>query len=81
MGSEYACYGADITVTFPVNGKFTEKQKIVYNAVLAATNAVIASARPGVLWVNMHLLAERVILTVRGVREVERKSAIQKNGE
>jgi len=27
MGAEYYCYGADITRSFPVNGKFTEKQK------------------------------------------------------
>lgn len=63
MGGEYACYGADITCTFPANGTFTAPQKIVYNAVLDATRAVIAAIRPGVVWVDMHLLAERVILT------------------
>jgi Xaa-Pro aminopeptidase len=67
MGSEYACYGADITCTFPANGKFTAHQKIVYNAVLAATQAVIAAIRPGIAWVDMHVLAERTILTVSAV--------------
>ena len=34
LGAEYNCYNADISRTFPVNGKFTERQKEVYNAVL-----------------------------------------------
>uniref|UniRef100_A0A0N5AQE6 Xaa-Pro dipeptidase n=1 Tax=Syphacia muris TaxID=451379 RepID=A0A0N5AQE6_9BILA len=62
MGAEYNCYASDITITFPCNGKFTDKQKIIYNAVLAANRAVFKSAKPGVCWVDMHLTAERVIL-------------------
>lgn len=61
MGAEYTCYGADITCTFPANGRFTERQKIVYTAVLDACQAVIAAMRPGIAWVDMHLLAERII--------------------
>jgi hypothetical protein len=34
MGSEYHGYGSDITCSFPANGKFTDDQKIIYNAVL-----------------------------------------------
>jgi len=40
MGAEYYCYTSDITCSFPVNGKFTEEQKIVYNAVLKANQSV-----------------------------------------
>lgn len=47
MGAEYYCYASDITCSFPANGKFNEKQKIIYNAVLAANRAVIAHAKPG----------------------------------
>lgn len=48
MGAEYHCYCADITCSFPANGKFTEDQKIVYNAVLKAQRAVEAAMKPGV---------------------------------
>ena len=48
MGGEYCCYASDITCSFPANGKFTEDQKIVYNAVLKASRAVMAAVKPGV---------------------------------
>nr|CDJ93912.1 Peptidase M24B and Peptidase M24 domain containing protein [Haemonchus contortus] len=63
MGPEYNCYASDITTSFPANGKFTEKQKMVYNAVLEANRAVFEAAKPGVRWTDMHLLSEKVILT------------------
>lgn len=62
MGANYGGYAADITCSFPANGKFTEDQKMVYNAVLAARDAVIEQAREGVSWVDMHKLANRVML-------------------
>ncbi len=57
MGVEYHCYASDITVCFPANGKFTQDQREVYETVLAAHDAVIASAKPGVSWPSMHRLA------------------------
>ncbi|KAL1547730.1 Xaa-Pro dipeptidase [Salvia divinorum] len=62
MGAEYNFYGSDITCSFPVNGKFTDDQALVYNAVLHAHDVVISIMRPGVSWVDMHILAERTIL-------------------
>ncbi|XP_050219269.1 uncharacterized protein LOC126669762 isoform X2 [Mercurialis annua] len=62
MGAEYKFYGSDITCSFPVNGKFTSDQTLIYNAVLDAHNAVISAMRPGVSWLEMHKLAERIIL-------------------
>lgn len=47
MGGSYCGYASDITVTFPVNGRFTEDQKAIYNAVLAANLAVQEAAKPG----------------------------------
>ncbi|GAX86082.1 hypothetical protein CEUSTIGMA_g13495.t1 [Chlamydomonas eustigma] len=62
MGCEYYHYGSDITTTFPVNGKFTPKQRTIYNAVLRASNAVKSAMRPGVVWTAMHELANVIIL-------------------
>ncbi|XP_037936724.1 xaa-Pro dipeptidase-like [Teleopsis dalmanni] len=62
MGANYCGFAADITCSFPVNGKFTEDQKFIYNAVLAARDAVLNEAREGVCWVDMHKLANRVML-------------------
>ena len=47
MGGEYCCYASDITCSFPANGKFTDNQKVIYNAVLKANRAVMAAAKPG----------------------------------
>lgn len=62
MGANYGGYAADITCSFPANGKFTDDQKMVYNAVLAARDAVVEQAREGVSWLDMHKLANRVML-------------------
>nr|CAB3264778.1 xaa-Pro dipeptidase [Phallusia mammillata] len=62
MGGEYYCYASDITCSYPVNGKFTDDQKAIYNAVLKANRAVQKALKPGVSWVDMHLLADRVQL-------------------
>lgn len=55
-------YAADITCSFPINGKFTADQKLIYEAVLKANEAVKKAAKPGVSWVDMHRLANKVML-------------------
>lgn len=62
MGGTYFGYCADITCSFPVNGKFTPDQKLIYEAVLAANVAVKRYAKPEESWVTLHLLAGRVLL-------------------
>ena len=62
MGGEYCCYASDITCSFPVSGRFTKEQRIIYEAVLDANRQVMKTVRPGVSWTDMHLLAERVQL-------------------
>ena len=62
MGAQYYCFSSDITCSYPVNGKFTEKQKIIYNAVYDSNQAVMNAVKPGVCWKEMHLLANKVIL-------------------
>jgi Xaa-Pro aminopeptidase len=46
-GCEYQYYAADVTRTFPVNGRFTGEQRAIYEIVLAAQAAAIAVAQPG----------------------------------
>lgn len=49
-GAEYDNYAADITRTFPANGKFTHEQKEIYELVLAAQLAAIQEVKPGNSW-------------------------------
>lgn len=63
MGGEYYGYSSDITCAFPVNGKFTADQRLVYEAVYCANRAVQEAAKEGVNWLDMHRLAERMLLT------------------
>lgn len=55
-------YATDNTRTTPVGGRFSLRQREIYDIVLAANNAVIREARPGVLYRDMHMLASRVII-------------------
>lgn len=47
VGAECAGYAADITRTIPVNGKFTRRQREIYEIVLGAQKAAIAAVKPG----------------------------------
>ncbi len=54
-------YASDFTRTFPVGGKFSQKQKEIYQLVLDANNAATAAIQPGVTYQSIHLLASKVI--------------------
>ncbi|MDN3651860.1 Xaa-Pro aminopeptidase [Thalassotalea ponticola] len=56
-GAELSGYAADITRTFPVNGKFSEQQKALYNVVLDAQNATIEAIKPGVSFAQLNTIA------------------------
>ncbi len=60
-GAEMDGYAADITRTFPVNGKFKGEQKAVYEIVLAAQLAAIEQVRVGKHWNEPHEAAVRVL--------------------
>ena len=49
VGASYEGYSADITRTFPVDGKFTKRQKEIYEIVLACNKEMIAFMKPGML--------------------------------
>jgi len=61
MGAEFHRYASDVTCSFPANGVFSKKQRVIYEAVLAAQWAVMDAMRPGVSWLAMHNTAYRVI--------------------
>lgn len=60
-GAEYDHYAADITRTFPVNGKFSEPQKLLYDVVLKAQLAAIKEVKPGNHWNQSHEAAVKVL--------------------
>ncbi|WP_426116565.1 Xaa-Pro aminopeptidase [Massilia sp. PWRC2] len=60
-GCELDGYAADISRTFPVNGRFTEPQRQLYELVLAAQAAALAVARPGLPYAGMHDAATAVL--------------------
>ncbi|MBW9169976.1 aminopeptidase P family protein [Clostridium estertheticum] len=61
LGAQYKYYNADISRTFPINGKYTERQKQVYNVVLRAQEAVTAIAKPGILFSVLNETAKEVL--------------------
>lgn len=52
VAAEYANYSSDLTRTIPVSGRYSERQKAVYNAVLRVKNEATQMLRPGTLWKN-----------------------------
>lgn len=56
-------YNSDITRTIPVNGKFSQKQKEIYNIVLEAQENVYKKVDVGVSWQDCHIEAEKTLLT------------------
>jgi len=60
-GAEYEGYASDISRTLPVNGKFNEAQKAIYNIVLKAQLAAIEQVQPGNHWIDPHDAAVKVI--------------------
>lgn len=54
LAAEYANYSADMTRTIPVNGRFTDRQKEVYSAVLRVKNEATKMLVPGTIWAEFH---------------------------
>ena len=61
-GCELDGYAADITRTFPVNGRYSAAQKDVYEVVLAAQAAAIGAVAPGASWDDPHQAALKVLV-------------------
>jgi Xaa-Pro aminopeptidase len=57
IGSEYSGYAGDITRTYPVSGKFTSRQREIYQIVLDAQRAALAVVKPGATLNQIHQAA------------------------
>lgn len=57
IGAEYSMYTADITRTYPADGKFTPRQREVYQLVLDAQAAAAAHWKPGMTNLDLHMFA------------------------
>ena len=60
VGAEYANYNADLTRTIPVNGKFTKRQREVYDAVLRIHKAAVKLLNPGVVYFEYHKEVQKI---------------------
>ncbi len=60
-GAEFGRYAADVTRTYPANGKFTKRQREIYEIVLKAEEAAIRAAKPGVWFHELDAIARAVI--------------------
>jgi Xaa-Pro aminopeptidase len=58
IGAEYGYYSADVTRTIPISGKFTPRQRRIYELVLATQQAAIDSTRPGVTIGQLQQIAQ-----------------------
>lgn len=61
FGAEYANYCSDLTRCVPVNGKFTKRQKEIYNAVLYVKNEATKLLKPGLLLNDYHVQVGKIM--------------------
>ena len=61
VGAEYANYSSDMSRTIPVSGRFTDRQKEVYNAVLRVKDEATKMLVPGALWKQYHVEVGKIM--------------------
>jgi len=80
VGCEYANYNSDLTRTIPVNGKFTQRQKDVYNAVLRVHQEAISMIKPGVKYYEYHKeVQKRMESELIGLKLIDREDVKKQN--
>ncbi|NJD09672.1 MAG: M24 family metallopeptidase [Gemmatimonadetes bacterium] len=67
VGAEFGRYAGDVTRTFPVNGKFSDRQRALYELVLGAHQAAIAAVRPGVTLAQLEQTSREYLATRSGI--------------
>lgn len=79
VGAQWEWYNGDISRTFPINGKFTERQKLVYNIVLEGQQKVIEAIRPGVPFADLNeLLKDHYFEALQKIDLVDTKEDVAK---
>lgn len=61
LGAQYKYYCADITRTFPVSGRFTKRQREVYDVVLKALTEIPKAIRPGIKFSELNIMCKRIL--------------------
>lgn len=61
VGAEYANYSSDMTRTIPVSGKFTDRQRAVYNAVHSVKDEATKLLVPGTIWADYHVEVGKIM--------------------
>lgn len=73
VGAEYANYSSDMTRTIPVNGRFSDRQKAVYNAVLKVKDEATKMLVPGTMWANYHVEVGKLMTSeLLGLRLIDK---------
>jgi Xaa-Pro aminopeptidase len=74
VGAEYGNYNADLTRTIPVNGKFSKRQKDVYNAVLRVMRDAIKLLKPGTVYFDYHKEVQKIMESeLIGLKLIDKK--------
>ncbi|WP_299314264.1 aminopeptidase P N-terminal domain-containing protein [uncultured Aquimarina sp.] len=61
IAAEYANYSSDLSRTIPVSGKFTDRQRAVYDAVLRVKNEATSMLVPGTIWADYHMEVGKIM--------------------
>jgi len=82
VGAEYANYNADLTRTIPVNGRFTKRQREVYDAVLRVQKAAMKMLKPGVVYFEYHKEIQKITeQELIGLRLIDKQDIKKQNTE
>ena len=79
LGAEYNLYKSDITRTIPANGKFTERQKLIYNIVLNGQKLVFENIKPGITVMELNqILIDYYKIELKKIGLIERDEEVSK---
>lgn len=80
VGAEYANYASDMTRTIPVSGRFTKRQREVYNAVLRVKNEATKMLIPGNDWAEYHLEVGKLMTSeLLGLKLIDKSDVKNEN--